>query len=304
MAVEKIPADRFRSMAPKTNPEQPEDVSRFYDQLAGGYDSMTGFHGRFVKERPFFRRLVDRHGIKTAVDAGAGTGFHSLLLAQLGVHVTAVDLSPRMLSVLSDHAVAMGLSVRTVIGDLAELPAHVSSPVDAVFTLGNTLAHYLTPEALAGVLQAFRKVLRPGGILVSQILNYRKILISREHVFSTKEADGFRFTRQYDYGETQIRFTVTREDLSGRVPPEVVSVDLYPFLETEFVTVLGAAGFTGVQMYGGISMEPYDAGTSKDLIVIARPDYGSSVEPEELSSQKPKILGGKIAKSYDEQTPP
>jgi len=247
----------------------PEDITLFYDRIAGGYDSMTGFRGRFVKERPFFKLLVDNHGIRTAVDAGAGTGFHSLLLAQLGVKVTAVDISPRMLDILSHHAAAMGLHVKTVAADLTDLAAHVAPPFDAVFTLGNTLAHCLTAEARSAVLRGFQGVLRPGGVLFAQILNYRKILVSRENVLNIKEADGYRFTRRYDYQETLIRFTISREDLSGRMPVDVASVDLYPLLETEFDKTLRGTGFDDIQMFGSTSMDPYDANRSSDLVILA-----------------------------------
>jgi SAM-dependent methyltransferase len=256
-------------MALMTDLTQPEDITQFYDHLAGGYDAMTGFEGRFVKERPFFRLLVDNHGIRTAVDAGAGTGFHSLLLAQLGVKVTAVDISPRMLEALSRHAATMGLPVKTVAADLTDLAAHVVPPFDAVFTLGNTLAHCLTADARFSVLGGFQNVLRPGGILFAQILNYRKILVSRENILNSKEAGGYRFTRRYDYRETLIRFTITREDLSGRTAPESTSVDLYPLLETEFDKALRAVGFGDIRMFGSISMDPYDANRSNDLVILA-----------------------------------
>ena len=55
-------------------------VTQFYDNLADDYDAMTGFEKRFVHERPFFNLLMQRYGITSALDAGAGTGFHSLLL--------------------------------------------------------------------------------------------------------------------------------------------------------------------------------------------------------------------------------
>ncbi len=252
-----------------TDHSHAEDVTLFYDRLAGGYDSMTGFEGRFVRERPFFKLLVENHGIRTAVDAGAGTGFHSLLLAQLGVKVTAVDISPRMLEVVARHATDMGLEVKTVASDLAELPTRLTSRYDAIFTLGNTLAHFPSPEALVSVLTGFRQVLRPGGIMFAQILNYRRILVARDHIIGQTEAAGFRFTRRYEYGQRLIRFTITREDVAGRIPPEVVSADLYPLLETEFEEALRTAGFRENQMFGGISMDPYDATRSKDLVVMA-----------------------------------
>ena len=69
----------------------------FYDTLSDDYDSMTMFEQRLIKEESLFRTLVEKYKIKAALDAGSGTGVHSLLLAQTGVKVTAVDISRKML---------------------------------------------------------------------------------------------------------------------------------------------------------------------------------------------------------------
>jgi glycine/sarcosine N-methyltransferase len=247
-----------------------EGVVHFYDNLAAGYDLMTGFEARFVKERPFFPLLVDTYKIRQAVDAGAGTGFHSLLLAQLGVQVTALDISPRMLEVLAGHAADMKLSINTVTGPLTEAGALISGTYDAVFSLGNTLAHCLSAESLRQSLASLYGLLRPGGILFAQVLNYRRILVAREQILQQKEIDGVRVTRRYDYPGSLIRFSVIREDLRGGKAQEVEGVDLYPLLETELVAVLRETGYEEIRMFGGISMEPYDAGASKDLVVLAQ----------------------------------
>ena len=73
--------------------EQPTDLSGFYDRLAPEYDLMTGFEKRIATEASLFKKLVDRYAIHSALDAGSGTGYHSVVLAQLGVNVTALDIS-------------------------------------------------------------------------------------------------------------------------------------------------------------------------------------------------------------------
>jgi SAM-dependent methyltransferase len=256
-------------MARPTDASNPQSVARFYDWLAGGYDAMTGFSGRFAKESPFYRELVTAHNIHSAIDAGAGTGFHSLLLAQLGVTVTAVDASPRMLGALHEHASTMGLTVSTLVSDLASLPEHVGAPVDAIFSLGNTLAHCLSAEALETVIRGFHAVLRPGGFLVIQMLNYRRILATREELIGTREADGFRFTRRYTFGDPLITFSITREELNGGIPPEVESVSLFPHQDSDVERLVAGAGFRDIRFFGSIAWEPYSGTESRDLIVMA-----------------------------------
>lgn len=140
-----------------------QGVAEFYDWLAPEYDRMTGFEKRFIHEKPFFRLLVERHGIKTAVDAGSGTGFHSLLLAQLGVEVTAVDVSAEMLHTVETHARELNLHVTLLKSSFQGLPLALHSSFDAVFCLGNSLAHLLSKGDLRESLRSFAAVLRPRG---------------------------------------------------------------------------------------------------------------------------------------------
>jgi ubiquinone/menaquinone biosynthesis C-methylase UbiE len=244
-------------------------VIGFYDRLSPDYDAMTGFEQRFERERPFFKDLVDRLHIRSAIDAGTGTGFHALLLAQLGVDVTAVDLSPNMIASLARHAKDMGVTLRTLVAGFADLPRLIEQPVDAVVSLGNTLAHILTPEDLHEAMVSFAAVLKPEGILFAQLLNYRRILASHETLVNVKEVNGRRYTRSYAYPEGRIRFTITREDLTGQSATVSESVDLNPIMDDELVTFLHAAGFAQVRFYGGVNMDPYIPESSKDLVILA-----------------------------------
>ncbi len=63
------------------------------------------------------------------LDAGAGTGFLSVLAARLGYQVTALDLSPRMLDRLRAVATREGLAIECVEGSAEQPPA---GPFDAV----------------------------------------------------------------------------------------------------------------------------------------------------------------------------
>lgn len=248
-----------------------ETVESFYDRLAPDYDAMTTFEKRFVQEEPFFKLLVQRYRIASALDAGSGTGFHSIVLARLGVAVTAVDLSSRMLEELKKHAAASGLDVRTVQASFAELPLRVSGPFDALFSMGNTLAHLLSRDQLADALRAFYRVLSPGGLLFTQVLNYDRILRTRPEVQNVKETPRGVFTRSYQYLGDTLRFSIARRPAGPGQGEEVVqSVELRPVLSGEYFDLLKEAGFEEIHAFGSIAMEPFDPAASKDFVVLAR----------------------------------
>jgi SAM-dependent methyltransferase len=109
-----------------------EEIRQFWDDDAAVYDSSPEHHPRRLHEQAAWagtlRRLLPGPPARV-LDAGAGTGFLSLLLAAQGYRVTAMDISPGMLGKLRSKAARQGLEVEIVQGDAASPPA---GPFDAV----------------------------------------------------------------------------------------------------------------------------------------------------------------------------
>ena len=68
-------------------------LSDVYTWLMGGFDSAKEKNAEF-----FQTRNVRPSSSKVAVDLGAGSGFQSIPLAELGYSVLSVDLSQKLLS--------------------------------------------------------------------------------------------------------------------------------------------------------------------------------------------------------------
>ena len=256
-------------MIPTVDFQKSSSIESFYDALAQNYDEMTGFRKRFIQEKPFFHLLVEKYRITTALDAGCGTGFHALLLAQLGVRVTAVDISTAMLQLAERHARELELSVEF---RRVNFETHLEKQrFDAVFCLGNSLAHLLSQEELQKAIRNFSRMLRPQKILFLQTLNYDRILATKECVQSVKESNGKTFIRFYDYREEMLGFNLlTIGKTNGVVEQSFQSVELRPLRRTELISMLKEAGFDDIKSYGGISMEEFHPASSKDLVILAR----------------------------------
>ena len=103
-----------------------------------------------------FVRLVTEGGGHRVLDAGCGTGRMARYLADRGLSVTGVDLSPGMLAMARrDHP---DLEVRE--GSLLALPVE-DSAFDGVL-LWFSLIHLTDDELPSALAEAFR-VVRPGG---------------------------------------------------------------------------------------------------------------------------------------------
>ncbi|HMK38806.1 MAG TPA: class I SAM-dependent methyltransferase [Bacteroidota bacterium] len=252
----------------------PMNVPAFYDALAPEYDEMTGFGKRFVHEKPFFRLLVENHGIATALDAGCGTGFHALLLAQLGVRVTAVDVSNEMLGRLERHGKEMDLSVRGVRSDFLSLRDAVAGPFDAVFCMGNTLPHLLHEADVRTALGNFLSLTAPGGLLFLQILNYDRILATRERILGAREINGVTYVRFYDFDDSggPVLFNVLRlEKKEQELRTGLITVPLLPLTSGCIIGILEQCGYRRITTFGSIAMDPFHPAQSKDLVILATP---------------------------------
>ncbi len=254
----------------KTTDSANARIAEFYDHLAPDYDQMTNFDARFVRERPFFRILLDHHRISSAIDAGCGTGFHSILLAELGVKVTAVDLSDEMLKRAKEHAAAKKLELSVLNSRLQDLGAHIKKPVDAIFCMGNTLSHLLEKEDVQETFRNFHAVTKTGGILFLQLLNYDRILKRRDRVQSVREAGGNTYVRFYDFHEKRIGFNLLRiEHRNGSLVHNLHTVPLRPWQSDQLVKMLREAGFSSIQLFGGVSMEEFVPASSADVVILA-----------------------------------
>lgn len=250
---------------------RPKSVAEFYDFLAPDYDSMTGFEKRFGQERPFFRLLIDRYGVKTALDAGCGSGFHSLLLSELGVHVTAVDSSSEMVRLTRGHARERDVNLETSVTPFEELSGVLKKNFGAVFVMGNSLPHLIMPGSVQRALKNFYDILAPDGFLFAQNLNYDRILARRDRIQNVKDVGDKTFVRAYEYDQEGILFSITMRPTSGETAQErSQTIRLKPLLHRDFERVLTETGFVDLKLFGSISMEPFNPENSRDLVVLAK----------------------------------
>lgn len=137
----------------------------FLESTREGYDVTARFYAeRFhdhLQERPLdramlagFAGLVDRGG--AVADVGCGTGAAARLLADLGLDVLGIDLSPNML----EEARRRNPDLRFQLGSMTDLD-FADGHFHGICAWYSVI--HIPDEQLPDVFSEFHRVLRPGG---------------------------------------------------------------------------------------------------------------------------------------------
>jgi SAM-dependent methyltransferase len=153
------------SPAPVRQPADLDAVRESYDRVADNYVDMVATTGLGdVRAHPWLRAAMDVFadtvcGLGPVLDVGCGPGTVTAYLAERGVDVSGVDLSPRMI----EHARRLYPECEFGVASSTELELADSS-------LGGVLGWWslfnLPRDVLPQVLSSFARALAPGGQLI------------------------------------------------------------------------------------------------------------------------------------------
>ena len=134
-------------------------LARCYDRLTRDvdYEKWTDYVERH------FRKL--KRPVRSVVELGCGTGSLTRLLALRGYRMTAVDLSPDMLSVADQKC--RGLDVLLLCQDMSRLA--LLEPADAVISCLDSVNYVTRPAALRRTFRRVHRFLVPGGLFLFDV---------------------------------------------------------------------------------------------------------------------------------------
>lgn len=141
------------------------DAEEGYARYAHEYDSRTKYWDSFEKNH--LTPYIEGAKGKVVLDAGAGTGRLTEKLHEAGADVTALDISPHMLAILSQKLP----EVKTVQADMDEMPFEDDS-FDMIFS-SLAIVHMKKTEPF---LDECYRVLKDDGKLIVVNIHYRKAL--------------------------------------------------------------------------------------------------------------------------------
>ena len=227
-----------------------------YHALAASYDRLTN-DVDYAAVVDFYLQILQREGLQpgTAVDLACGTGSVGLLLAQMGMEVTAVDMSEEMLCEAAQKAQEQGLPVTFVCQKLQKL--WLPRGVDLAVCALDSLDYITDPDACREAICRAYKALNPGGCLIFDVNTPEKLRAMDGQVFLDEDEDVYCVWRgEFDENTNICTYGMDlfqrRGDVWQRSWEEHRE---YAYSREQLTAYLKEAGFTSVEVFGDRRMD-------------------------------------------------
>ncbi len=242
------------------------------------YRRFVAWPERIRREAPFLKKILEKAPKRSVIDLGCGTGEHSRFLAGEGFQALGLDRSESMLAKAQEKP--LGPNVQFVLGEIQTVREVVSDRFGGAISLGNALVHLPERQDLERAFASLTQVLEPGGIFLLQILNYERIFEKNvRHLplnFRQEEEGEIIFVRLMELLEDgKVRFcpTTLKYDPQADPPVQVIRSrmrEIRGWRRDDLIPLLQSAGFSIQATHGDMQGGPFEAGTSHDLVLVAR----------------------------------
>ena len=177
-----------------------------YDKLlAGNYSWMFGGSENKITENKIY---FESHGIKPersgiALDLGAGSGFQSIPLSQIGFSVIAIDFSETLLAEIRTNS--DGLNIKTINDDFLNLKMHLPSKIELCVCMGDTLTHLNSLEDVEKLLTDIHSVLEDDGKLILSFRDLSFELTELDRIIPVRSDETKIFTCFLEYEHDKVK---------------------------------------------------------------------------------------------------
>ncbi|PID28140.1 MAG: hypothetical protein CSB55_06410 [Candidatus Cloacimonadota bacterium] len=236
----------------------------FYSSIACYYDEIFPLK----KSQLEFVRGYLKGKDDLILDAGCGTGNLADALLKQNFEVIGADLDESMIEIARVKTQNKGEFHVCSLQNIADVVKN-KGEVSVIACTGNTFVHINSEDGSNKFLKNCYELLKPGGVLIIQILNYDFILSCKLPRLPVIETDSIRFDRYYHYPEhgRHIDFegvlTVKKEN--KRIS-EVIK--LYPLKKQELIAKITDCGFSEYEIFGSFKKDPLDK-NSLPLVMTA-----------------------------------
>jgi glycine/sarcosine N-methyltransferase len=240
------------------------------------YDLMIDWTTRLKREMPFYKTLFARYQVNSVLDCACASGRHAIAFAKLGFAVVGSDISLPMLELAQRNAKQAKLDLDFVYADFKKLSKYIPCQFDAVICVGNSLVQLKDEKEVLTTIREMRNVLNPKGILIIQILNFKKMMKQNISAMPlrTAKVDGkeILYLRLYQFPnkrQAQVE-VITLAKQQGVWEMNQYTTAMIALIKPQLQKLLRSTGFRNLHFYGDFKFAPFTEQTSTDLIIVAQ----------------------------------
>lgn len=221
----------------------------FYKSIADYYDDIFPFS---PPQKGFVSSCIPNISDAKLLDIGCGTGNLALALAPLCREIIGIDPDESMLEIARQKTADKFTNLQFHPYGMLDMEEKFK-PVsfDAILCFGNTLVHLSTEDEIINFLRQSKHVLKPGGKLLIQIINYDRIIDQDISALPTIENDRIKFVRDYRYHpennildfETSLTIKENNQEIKN-------CIQLLPIRKADLENLMIKAGLTDIVFYG------------------------------------------------------
>jgi SAM-dependent methyltransferase len=237
---------------------------------------MVDWDTRIRRESPLFQRVFQSVYAKRVLDAACGTGHHACQFARWGLEVCGSDISEERVKKSIHLAGTLNLPVDFRRTSFDELSKVFDRPFDAAVCTGNSLsAAGKRSIAAAGIAEMY-KVIRPGGAVLLQVLNYDLFppgeSVYGEPIARERLGQNYIFLKAFRRAGTTCELDVValEQGPTSAWTRTVFKDRLLVLDEVSLIEMVEKVGFSKLKLYGDYDTSPFDRKVSRDLILVAR----------------------------------
>ncbi len=238
--------------------------ARLYDALGAQH-----FGGN---DLAYWHQQCTKYG-SPVLELACGSGRLTVPLAEAGLDIEGLDISPPMLALAREKSDARGLKLPWHLGDMADFT--VDRKFSFIFLPNNSVAHLLGWLDLVSCLNCVERHLKSDGRFALDYFNPSLALLTRDPVVrfpvaeflhpETGEPVAVTETASYDAATQINRIQWHWRYAGGRETVSELAMRVY--FPQELDALLSCAGFVVEEKYGGYDLSPFTSASQKQLIV-------------------------------------
>ncbi len=249
-----------------------------FDPIARFYDLDDG---RLTDDIPLYLGFAHKTG-GPALDLGVGSARLALSLARAGFEVTGIDVSGEMLALARARIMCAGLSdrIRLIQADFTNPPLQ-EAQFELAYCGYNAFLHLIDGYDQMQALTAWRRALRPGGLLVIDVenpqlealvvlsgeLTQEETLVDEETGWAVRKSTA----AWADLPDQILYLRRVYETDDGRWE---TTFQMRILFQRELALLLACAGYEEMRFYGDYELNPWEPDSPRLIAVAAKPETG------------------------------